>query len=141
MATNDPSSTQAAQNARSVLIAGEDVTNTTHRNVRVLPCGSLVISPGPPSGGGPATGLYSSTVVGATEEEISGANPSRITAIITNNGFTTIYVGFDDSVTVAAGANGGTRLFPGGSVPISGYTGPIHAISDAAGGEVAVLEW
>lgn len=41
MATNNPGSTQAAQNARAVIIAGEDTTNNVPRQIKVLPDGTL----------------------------------------------------------------------------------------------------
>jgi len=87
---------------------------------------------------------WGESTVGVAQSQLLAANADRkacsICSDINNTG--DIYLGFDNTVTTAAGgANWFHVLVPGGSWPVDDYRGPIHAIATAADQLVGVAEW
>lgn len=83
--------------------------------------------------------------VGLTPLQILLDNPNRTELVVTNLGTTHIYLGFgrvptttsyDFALAVAGVANDGT----GGVWITDQYTGAVYAISDGAGGSIAIKE-
>lgn len=82
--------------------------------------------------------------VGAAQVQLLAANADRkafsLCADINNAG--TVYLGFDNTVTTAAGGNIWFHCMGAGAqFGIDDYRGPIHAIATAAGQLVGVGEW
>lgn len=82
--------------------------------------------------------------VGAVQVQLLAASATRkafsLCADINNAG--TIYLGFDNTVTTAAGGNIWFHcMLAGAQFGIDDYRGPIHAIATAAGQLVGVGEW
>lgn len=119
---------------------GSDGTNS--RAISVTSAG--VVNVALPSG---TTGTNATVdcLVTATLLLASGAKKGWV--VVNNSLVTTIYIGFNSSVTLGngtAGSNRGTLLLPGGSFNMSmfaGYTGDIYAIADGATAKVGVLSW
>jgi len=82
--------------------------------------------------------------VGVAQVQLLAANVNRkdcsICSDINNTG--NVYLGFDNTVTTAAGGNNWFHvLTPGASFAVDDYRGPIHAISTVAAQAVGVGEW
>lgn len=71
---------------------------------------------------------------------ISAKNAKRINILMVNGGAATVYVGFNNTVTVTGGSNPGTPLLSQGVFSNDTYIGNIWAIAAAAGVTLGVWE-
>jgi len=87
---------------------------------------------------------FAEVTVGVAQVQLLAANANRKSCHICSdsNNAGLVYLGFDNTVTTAAG---GALWFhvlePGGSWSVSDYRGPIHAIATVAAQLVGVGEW
>ena len=87
---------------------------------------------------------WGEVTAGVAQVQLLAANANRkscsICSDIDNTG--NIYLGFDNTVTTAAGGNNWFHvLTPGASWAVDDYRGPIHAIATIAAQAVGTGEW
>jgi hypothetical protein len=71
---------------------------------------------------------------------IAAANSKRANILIVNGGAATVYVGFDDTVSVTGSTNPGTALLAQSEMGNDTYVGDIYGIAVAAGVTLSVWE-
>lgn len=115
-------------------LVGWDSGNKTFRLVSVNSDGQISTTQ---TLSGADVASYSKTVVNTTVTNIVQANASRKRLIITNNHNDTLYIGFDESVTVSTGF----PLNTGEQLSLTEYSGAVYGIMDVAIGDARVLEF
>ena len=114
-------------------LLGWNQDNKEWRALRVTNDGRLYITSQPQT---VSTLEYTQVAVDTSAVQIKAANTNRRAIIIKNIADTNIYLGSDSAVTV----NTGFLLSPGEALMDELYVGAWYAISDVAGGKVAIIE-
>lgn len=84
-----------------------------------------------------ATGSYSAAAVGITATQIAPSNADRKRLLITNNHTDTLYIGFDNTVSVLTGY----PINAGESIEITEYNGTVFGIMPTVAGDARILEF
>lgn len=132
-----PAATQAAQNPRSALIAGEDTTNSVFRNILVDPNGVVQTTAVSTAASKPSTATHSAVTMTGSSVELLAANTDRRKFSIFNDSGNTIHI---KKGTAASSSDFWLKMIDQAYYEsyLDDYTGALHAIG--ASGDVHVTE-